>query len=69
MANPVEFFNWWIVDELTGKRRLTTYKLSRGNAEKAFPGAAPDFQTRELRNLPGALDQPRSSRPGGSWSD
>jgi len=28
MATPTEFFRWWIVDERTGKRRLTTYKLT-----------------------------------------
>jgi len=24
MPTPTEFFRWWIVDERTGKRRLTT---------------------------------------------
>jgi len=69
MTNQVEFFKWWFVDERTGKRRLTTYKLSRGDAERAFPGTEPDLQTRELRNLPGVLDGLRNSRPGSSWSD
>ena len=32
MANFVEFFSWWIVDDRTGERRLTTYKLSRAAA-------------------------------------
>ena len=68
-TNQVEFFNWWMVDERTGERRLTIYKLSRADAERAFPGADPDLQTRELRNLPGVLDGLRNSRPGGSWSD
>jgi len=27
MPVPTEYFRWWIVDERTGKRRLTTYKL------------------------------------------
>jgi hypothetical protein len=69
MTIQVEFFNWWIIDERTGQRRLTTYKLSRADAERAFAGAEPDLPTGELRNLPGALDGPRNSRPGGSWSD
>ena len=68
MPNPTEFFNWYITDERTGERRLTTYKLSRPDAERAFPGAEPDLQTREVRNLPGAGETPPNSRPGGRWS-
>ena len=52
MTVPVEFFKWWIDDERTGQRRLTTYKLSRANAERAFLGAEPDLETREIRNFP-----------------
>jgi hypothetical protein len=26
MSTPTEFFRWWIIDERTGERRLTTYK-------------------------------------------
>lgn len=52
MVNSVEFFRWWVVDSHTGERRLTTYKLSRADAERAFPGASPDPSTRELRTLP-----------------
>jgi hypothetical protein len=37
MSMRTEFFRWWIVDERTGKRRRTTYKLSRANAEGRFP--------------------------------
>jgi len=35
---------------------LTIYALSRADATRAFPGAGPDLQTRELRYLsePGA---------------
>jgi len=40
MSIPTEFFHWWIIDERTGERRLTTYKLSRADAERAFPGAS-----------------------------
>lgn len=52
MPVPTECFRWWIVDERTGKRRRTTYKLSREDAERQFPGVEPDPQTREVRNLP-----------------
>jgi len=51
MSTPTEFFRWWIIDERTGKRGLTTYKLTRADAARAFPGAEPDLQTRELRDL------------------
>jgi hypothetical protein len=68
MQVPTEFFNWYIRDERTGKRRLTTYKLSRVDAERAFPGSEPDLQTREVRNLPSAGEEPPNSRPGGKWS-
>jgi hypothetical protein len=58
-----ELFNWWVVDEITGKRELTRFKLSRENAQRAFPGATPDLQSGEVHGLtaPGA-DTP-------SWSD
>ena len=68
MPNPTEFFNWYIRDEGTGERRLTTYKLSRPDAERAFPGAEPDLQTREVRNLPGTGEETPNSRPGRKWS-
>jgi len=68
MPNPIEFFNWYIRDEGTGERRLTTYKLSRPDAERAFPGAEPDLQTREVRNLPGTGEETPNSRPGRKWS-
>jgi hypothetical protein len=63
-----EFFNRWIVDERTGERRLTTYKLTRADAEKAFPGAEADLKTLEIRHLPGAGKAPPNSRPGREWS-
>jgi hypothetical protein len=65
MVTPTEFFRWWIIDEHTGERRLTTYKLSRADAERAFPGAEPDLQTGEVRDLPKPDRQPANSRPEG----
>ena len=69
MANPTEFFKWWIVDERTGERRLTTYKLSRADAARAFPGADPDLQSRELRHLPGTFATSPGSESRRRWSD
>jgi len=68
MPTPTEFFRWWITDERTGERRLTTYKLTRADAERAFPGAEPDLQTREVRDLPNPGEAPANSRPGETWS-
>ena len=56
--NKAEF-----VESVAGKT-----ELSRRDAERAFPGAEPDLQTREVRDLPGAGETPPSSRPGGRWS-
>jgi hypothetical protein len=67
MATSTEFFHWYIVDERTGKRGLTTYKLTRKDAELAFPGAEPDLQTREIRHLSDPGDAPLNSRPGEEW--
>ena len=68
MATPTELFKWWIVDEPTGEHRLTTYKLTRADAARAFPDAQPDLQTRELRDIQDPRATPSNSRPGRVWS-
>lgn len=69
MATPAtEFYNRWIVDARTGERRRTTYKLSRANAERAFPGAEPDLNTHELREIQVA-GPTANSRPGAIGND
>lgn len=68
MPNPTEFFCWWITDERTGERRLTRFKLTRADAQRAFPGAEPDPATREMRELPDRGALPATSRPGGTWA-
>lgn len=52
------------LDERTGERRLTDYKLSRADAQRAFPGAEAEPLTREVRNLPAPGEALASSRPG-----
>ena len=47
-----EMFWWWIVDPRAGKRRKTTYRLTREDAERQFPGAEPDLLSVEVRMLP-----------------
>ena len=68
VPTPTEFFHWYITDERTGKRRLTTYKLKRADAERQFPGAEPDLQTREVRMLPEPGELYGSCRPSGEAS-
>ena len=68
MSTLTEFFCWWVVEERTGERLLTRFKLTRVDAQRAFPGAEPDLQTREVRNLPDDNDLPAHSRPDGDWS-
>ena len=52
MPVPTEFFRWYIVDERTGKRRLTRFAMMREQAAEGYPGAEPNLHTREVRNLP-----------------
>jgi len=63
MTTPTEFFRWWVVDERTGKRRLTTYKMTRAEAADRYPGAEPDQQSREVRHLPQPGEMHGNSRP------
>jgi hypothetical protein len=63
MSTPTEFFRWWITDERTGKRRRTSYKLTRADAERQYPGAEPDLQSREVRHLSEPGEALANSRP------
>ena len=65
---PTGFYRWWFVDERTGERRLTPYKLTRIDAERAFAGAEPDLATHEIRHRASAGARPAGSRPGANWS-
>ena len=70
MSGVSEFYRWWITHEVTGERVLTLYKLTRAHAALAFPGAEPDSQSRELRDLPDLDAKPwAESRPGEPWED
>jgi len=68
MGIPTEFFRWWIFDERTGERSLSTYLLTRVDAARAFPGAEPHVATREIRDVPDAGEMLPTSRPGRKWS-
>lgn len=70
MSKVTEFYRWWIVDQVTGERVLTPYKLTSAHAALAFPGAEPDLQTREARELPDLSRDPwGNTRPGEPWED
>jgi hypothetical protein len=68
MATPTEFFHWYFVDERTGTRERTAYKLSRKHAERAFQEPEPDASSRELRDLSDPSEAPPDSRPGQRWA-
>ena len=63
VTSPTEFFRWWIVDERTGKRRLTRYAMTRADAVERYPGAEPDLRTREVRNLQEPGEARGNTRP------
>ena len=63
MPIPTEYFRWWIIDERTGKRRRTTYKMSRAVAAERYPDAEPDLQSREVIDLPAPGEALGNSRP------
>lgn len=35
----VEFWRWWITDELSGKPRATRYRMTVADALERYPGA------------------------------
>jgi hypothetical protein len=49
MDEPLVLWKWWIRDERTGKRRLTTYRLTDADALRQFPGAEREPSSREER--------------------
>ncbi len=49
---PVEFFNWYLRDTVSGKRRRSRWKMPREAAIERDQTAEPDLTTREVRELP-----------------
>ena len=54
MDKPIIKWRWWIVDERTGKRRLTSYHLSEEDAQRQFPGAEREPSSIEERRTSGS---------------
>jgi hypothetical protein len=52
MTTATEFFNWWIIDQRTSERRLTTYKLTRIDAERAFRALSQTIQRARSATCP-----------------
>ncbi|NUZ07661.1 hypothetical protein [Piscinibacter koreensis] len=50
MAEPLILYRWWITDGVTGKRRLTRYRMTEADALARHPGAEPDLASREERH-------------------
>ena len=46
-----EFFRWFITDDVTGKRRLTTHRMDRKTALERYPDAEPFEPSREVRDV------------------
>lgn len=50
---PVEFYFWWLPPDAWHKtRHLSSWRMSRAEAERQYPGAEPDLSTLEVRNCP-----------------
>jgi hypothetical protein len=58
---PTEFYKWFVTAPETGARKRTTYRMTREDAEERFPGAEPDLDTLEVRNLPESPDEWQSA--------
>lgn len=50
MNPPVTLWRWYIVDEITGKRRLTKWHMTEQDALERYPDAERAPHTREVRN-------------------
>ena len=62
MSKRAEFWLWWFTDE-SGRRRRTSYRMSREVALKQYPDAEPISGTMEIRVLPRhSSEQPHRSR-------
>jgi prophage antirepressor-like protein len=67
MSPESEYFRFWVVDEVTGNLRHTSYKMTREQAAERCPGAEPDLATREVRQqLPHRGQTVRRRRATGS---
>ncbi|NUZ07673.1 hypothetical protein [Piscinibacter koreensis] len=64
MPEPLILYRWWITDEITGKRRLTSFRMSEVDARSRYPDAEPDPASREERYGTAEGASAVNSRPG-----
>lgn len=60
----VEYWLWWITDELNGKRRRSSWRMSEVEALAAYPDAVRVEGTCEVRHLPDTPAERRAALPG-----
>jgi len=54
---PTPFYRWEYADPETGRRRVTSYRMTRAEAQKRFPGAIAVPTSLEWRNLPAPAEE------------
>lgn len=63
----VEYWRWWVVDEVTGKRRQTRHRMTAAEAAVQHPGSTRVDGTLEVRRVPEPGEPaplPTTSLPG-----
>jgi hypothetical protein len=60
--SQLEYWKWWIVDEITGKPQ-TTHRMTREEAIGRFPKAEPVPGSMEIRNSAEPYETPGLSAP------
>jgi len=58
VSKPIELWLWWFTDRF-GKRRMTSFRMSRQMALERYPDAQPVPGTVEIFNLPDTDDGKR----------
>lgn len=58
----VEFYRWILPPDAWHKKpHLSSWRMSRVEAERRYPGAEPDLSTREVRTGPDSMLEPADS--------
>ena len=47
--DPGTHYRWWLVDERTGKRRLSSWRMTPAVAAELHPGAEIELSSAEVR--------------------
>ena len=68
IREPLVLHRYWIVDQTTGQRRLTSSHLTAEAAAERYPGAQPESSTREERRLSTYSSTQAATQPGSGGS-